>query len=142
MIWSIVSYMLVIVFGLAGGLAVGSGMVAFLLVLDVIPRLAQLARKFYPTRIYETAVVYGAVYWTLADFFNWRVHVPVTAIIILGTVSGIFIGMLAGALTEVLNVLPILAKRLGMSRYMMWLLFAMVLGKVCGSLFDWLMYYH
>ena len=30
--------------GLAGGIAVGSGMVAFLVVLDIIPRLAQITR--------------------------------------------------------------------------------------------------
>jgi stage V sporulation protein AB len=48
--------------------------------------------------------------------------------------------MLAGALTEIINVLPILAKRMGMGGYMIWFLMAMILGKVLGSLFEWLLY--
>ncbi len=51
-----------------------------------------------------------------------------------------FVGMLAAALTEVVNVLPILAKRIGMDSYLMWLLVAIILGKVCGSLLDWLLF--
>ena len=44
------------------------------------------------------------------------------------------------ALTEVLNVLPILAKRLRLTGYLFGLLMAMVAGKVAGSLFDWFVY--
>jgi stage V sporulation protein AB len=36
--------------------------------------------------------------------------------------------------------LPILAKRVGMGGYIGWLLMAMILGKVFGSLFEWLIY--
>ncbi|MNP59190.1 hypothetical protein D3C76_1541690 [compost metagenome] len=48
--------------------------------------------------------------------------------------------MLAAALTEVLNVLPILAKRLHMQRYLFGFLLAMVFGKMAGSLFEWFIY--
>ena len=48
--------------------------------------------------------------------------------------------MLAGALTEVVNVLPILAKRLNMANAILFLLMAMVFGKVTGSLFHWIIY--
>lgn len=40
-----IEYGVVIVIGLAGGIAVGGGYVAFLAVLGVIPRLAQLTRS-------------------------------------------------------------------------------------------------
>jgi len=53
---------------------------------------------------------------------------------------GVFIGLLAAALTEVLNVLPVLAKRLGMKPYLFGLLLAMILGKMTGSLFDFFIY--
>ena len=59
---------------------------------------------------------------------------------VIGLMCGIFIGMLAAALTEVLNVLPILAKRLRLTGYLFGLLMAMVAGKVAGSLFDWFVY--
>ncbi len=136
-------------FGLAGGLAVGSGLVAFLVVLDVIPRVVQLTRSYGEIRKYEGAVVAGAVFWTFTDFFDWKLHfasawiaLPVTlaGTAVIGLFAGIFVGMVAAALTEVLNVLPILAKRLNMTDAIVWLLMAMVFGKVMGSLFDWLIY--
>lgn len=130
-----------VLLGLAGGLAVGSGLVALLIVLDLIPRLAQLSYGFRKSLWYETAVVSGALFWSLADFLGMRLWLPSHAtLIIIGLLDGIFIGMLAAALTEVMNVLPILAKRLKLSGYLISLLMAMVFGKVAGSLFDWLVF--
>ncbi|MGO4275104.1 stage V sporulation protein AB, partial [Paenibacillus sp. TAF58] len=59
---------------------------------------------------------------------------------LVGIFAGCFVGMLAAALTEIINVLPILAKRVGMGSYMILLLMAMIFGKVFGSLFEWLFY--
>lgn len=59
-----------------------------------------------------------------------------------GLLAGMFIGMLAAALTEVLNVLPILAKRIGFGSKIIILLMAIVFGKIAGSLFHWLYFIH
>ncbi|HTG70188.1 MAG TPA: stage V sporulation protein AB [Candidatus Udaeobacter sp.] len=127
--------------GLAGGLAVGSGLVALLIVLDLIPRLAQIANAYRMSIWFETAVICGSLYWTFADFMNWRLSLPSSVFLsVSGLFDGIFVGMLAAALTEVMNVLPILAKRMNLSDYMVGLVMAMVLGKTLGSLFDWLVY--
>ncbi|WP_223066587.1 stage V sporulation protein AB [Paenibacillus caui] len=128
--------------GFAGGIAVGGGVVALFVVLDIIPRLAQLSRSYYKVHWYEGAMVNGAFFGTVADFWNWKFYItwkPVSGMV--GLFNGIFIGMLAAALTEVLNVLPILAKRLHLQRYLFLLLLAMVFGKVAGSLFDWFVYH-
>ncbi|WP_379353292.1 MULTISPECIES: stage V sporulation protein AB [unclassified Paenibacillus] len=129
------------VLGLAGGLAVGSGLVALLIVFDLIPRLAQLARAFRSSIWFETAIISGSLYWTFADFMDWKLRLPhAFALSGAGFLDGIFVGMLAAALTEVMNVLPILAKRMNLSRFMVGLVMAMVLGKTVGSLFDWLVF--
>lgn len=130
----------VIFVGLAGGFAVGSGMVAFLIVLDIIPRLAHVSHSQKFIRWYEHAVICGSLYWTFADFFNWKAPFSPVSTGFVGLFCGIFVGLLAAALTEVINVLPILAKRLGMSRFTLGLLFAMILGKVFGSLMEWLVF--
>ncbi|MCZ8520598.1 MULTISPECIES: stage V sporulation protein AB [Paenibacillus] len=131
--WAILGFI-----GLAGGLAVGSGLVAFLVVLDIIPRLAQITRSYAQIRWYEGAVVSGAIFFTLTDFFDWEYGLFPLAASLFGLFAGCFVGMLAAALTEVINVLPILAKRIGMEPYIVWLLMAMILGKVLGSLIEWL----
>jgi stage V sporulation protein AB len=124
--------------GFAGGIAVGSAMVAFLVVLDIIPRLAQITRSYHSIRWYEVAIVSGSLIFTLTDIFDWSFSLFSLTAVIFGLFSGCFVGMLAGALTEVMNVIPILAKRVGMDSYIIWLLMAMIFGKVIGSLMDWL----
>jgi stage V sporulation protein AB len=126
--------------GLAGGIAVGSGMVAFLVVLDIIPRLAQITRSFSKIHAYEAAVVIGSLLFTWVDFSDAKVHLFPMGAAVVGIFAGCFVGMLAAALTEIINVLPILAKRVGMGSYMILLLMAMIFGKVVGSLFEWLFY--
>jgi stage V sporulation protein AB len=132
--------LLEVIIGLAGGLAVGGGFVAFLVVLDIIPRLVQLTKSYDSIHLYEGAVVVGVMVWSIVDFFNWQLKISPLFTVFVGLLAGCFVGMLAAALTEVINVLPIMAKRLGIDGYMMWLLTAMILGKVVGSLFEWLMY--
>lgn len=135
------SLFLSIFLGLAGGIAVGGGVIALFVVLDIIPRLAQLSRSYDKVHWYEGAMVSGSVVGTVADFWNFKLYLDSEIINgWIGLLNGIFIGMLAAALTEVLNVLPILAKRLHMRQYLFGLLLAMVFGKVAGSLFEWFVY--
>lgn len=141
MVKTIGADLFVAILGFAGGLGVGSAFVALLIVLDIIPRLAQIAYAFRKSIWFETAVMSGAVFWSLADFLEWRLWLPrALTLAVIGTFDGIFVGMLGAALTEVMNVLPILAKRMRLSRYMVGLVMAMVIGKVTGSLFDWLVF--
>ncbi|MBP1999487.1 stage V sporulation protein AB [Paenibacillus shirakamiensis] len=132
---------ILIFLGLAGGVAVGAGVIALFVVLDIIPRLAQLTRSYDKVHWYEGAMVCGSFLGTIMDFWNVRFYLNwglITSFV--GLLNGIFIGMFAAALTEVLNVLPILAKRLHMQKYVLGLLLAMVFGKVAGSLFEWFIY--
>ncbi|GIO39046.1 stage V sporulation protein AB [Paenibacillus antibioticophila] len=137
---TLVSQAAVVFLGFAGGIAVGTGVIALFIVLDMIPRLAQVTRSYNKVHWYEGAMISGSLLGTAADFWDWSVPGPWIGSGIVGLFNGIFIGMLAAALTEVLNVLPIFAKRLYMHKYMTQLLYAMVFGKVAGSLFEWFIY--
>lgn len=134
----VIEAVLSIFIGLGGGLAVGSGFVAFLTVLGVIPRLTQLSKTEKFIHGYEWAVILGALsgaIFSLNDItfkFNPLFAIPI------GVAAGMFVGMLAAALTEVLNVLPILAKRVGVQEKIIFLLMAIVFGKIFGSLFHWI----
>lgn len=126
------------VVGLAGGFTVGSAFVALLIVLDLIPRLVQLTRAHRRSAWFESGILLGALYWSSADLFDWGMRLPAPALLLPSVFQGLFVGMFAAALTEVLNVLPILAKRLRLKPYLFSLLLALVLGKMTGSLVDWL----
>ncbi|WP_096201051.1 stage V sporulation protein AB [Bacillus sp. FJAT-45350] len=134
----VIKSFLIMFVGLSGGLAVGAGFVAFLTVLGIVPRLTQLSKTSKFIHYYEAAIIIGALIgaWvSLQDsiLYLWRVLLIPT-----GLASGMFIGLLAAALTEVLNVFPILAKRIGVAEKIIYLLMAIVLGKICGSLFHWI----
>jgi len=132
------SDLLLAIIGLAGGFSVGSAFVALLIVLDLIPRLVQLTRAHRRSWLFESAILIGALYWICADQFRWILGWPPAALLVPSIFHGVFVGMFAAALTEVLNVLPIIAKRLRLKPYLFPLLIAMMLGKVAGSLVEWL----
>ncbi|WP_275064568.1 stage V sporulation protein AB [Bacillus sp. PK3_68] len=124
--------------GFAGGLAVGAGYVGFITVLGIIPRLMQITKTWKKIRSYEWAIILGVMAGTLVSFVPVALGLPALLLVPVGLLSGIFIGLLAAALTEVLNVFPILAKRIGVHEYIIALMMALALGKVAGSLFHWL----
>ncbi|MED1468114.1 stage V sporulation protein AB [Bacillus salipaludis] len=132
----------ILFFGLASGLAVGSGFVAFLTVLGIIPRLTQLSKTQKMIQQYEWAVVIGALVGVAISLRDPILGISAYLLIPLGLTEGVYVGMLAGALTEVLNVLPILAKRIRLDEEIIYLIMAIVLGKVAGSLFQWVYFIH
>ncbi|SEP70279.1 stage V sporulation protein AB [Piscibacillus halophilus] len=135
-----ISYVIEVFVGLAGGLAVGSGFVAFITVLGIIPRLVQLSKSKEFLQLYEWAVILGALFGIFISFSHISVQAPIFIEMIWGLLHGIFIGMLAAALTEVLNVFPILAKRMRLDQKIELLVLAIVFGKIIGSLFQWVIY--
>lgn len=129
-----------IIVGLAGGLAVGAGFVAFITLLGIIPRLVQLSKSYKIIQVYSTCVIAGSIFGTYLSFTNVTWSQPLIFLIIWGGLHGIFNGMLAAALTEVLNVFPLLSKRIGVDQHLLWLLMAFVFGKITGSLFQWILF--
>lgn len=54
--------------GIAGGIAVGGGVIALFVVLDMVPRLAQLTSSYDKVHWYEGAMVVGSLLGTVSDF--------------------------------------------------------------------------
>lgn len=133
-----VNSLILIIIGLSGGLVVGSGFVAFLAVLGIIPRLTQLTKTYQFIHVYEWAIILGTVITGWISLRDTLLFQSELWLIPIGLFSGMFIGMLAAALTEVLNVFPILAKRIGLGDQIVILLMAIVFGKIIGSLFHWI----
>lgn len=129
-----------IIVGLSGGLAVGGGFVAFIAVLGIIPRLIQLSKRTTALRSFEWAIILGALTGSVATLHGITLKVSPFFTLPVGLLAGMFIGMLAAALAEVLNVFPIFTRRLKLEKYLIFLMMAIVLGKITGSLFQWLFF--
>lgn len=127
-----------IIIGFSSGIAVGSGFVAFITILGVIPRLMQLSQAEAYVKVFICSVILGTLLGTYFSFTENTWNDSILLLVLFGVSHGIFNGMLAAALAEVLNVFPILTKRLQLKKYLLSLLMAIVFGKIVGSLFQWL----
>jgi stage V sporulation protein AB len=130
--------MILIVISLSGGIAVGTSVTSFLVALDIIPRLMQLTKTSGYSLLYEIVVILGMVTFTLSYLLS--ISIPGKNIIagIFGIFMGFYIGVFAAALTEVLNVIPIMTKRMNIKDNVIYIIIVLSLGKVVGSLIYWI----
>lgn len=124
--------------GLGQGLVVGSGLAALITVLDLVPRLLQLTKGTHLINLMERVLIAGALTGSVVYFSPPHGSWGSPAVVLLGFAAGTFIGLLAAALAEVLNVLPVLARRVGWLERIDLLVAAIIMGKVLGSLYQWL----
>jgi len=134
----IINTIILVFIGFAGGLIVGCGFVAFLTVLGIVPRLTQLTKTHQKIYQYEWSIVLGTIFGNWVSLQDTTFYLSPIFLIPIGLFCGVFVGMLAAALTEVVNVIPILTKRIGVDGHLIVALMAIVFGKVCGSLFHWI----
>jgi len=125
------------IIAVSGGIVVGSAAAAFITLLDVFPRLVQLSDTRGKINIYERIVIFAMPITTLIHFLGISFKMGELILIPIGVILGIFIGLLASALAEVINVIPILIRRLKVKEYVYYVLVSMAVGKVVGSLFHW-----
>lgn len=126
-----------IFFGLSGGILVGTATAAFITLLEVVPRLAQVSNTSEKVKVYEIVLTISVTLTSLFHLLGWDLKINSKLIIIpLMFILGSFIGMLASALAEVLNVLPIMLRRAKIQKYAIAILIAIALGKMAGSIFS------
>jgi len=126
---------LIVITSLSGGLVVGVAFVAFLYILGIIPRLIQITDTHNFMKLYEDIYIIGAILFTILYFSELSMRLNKLIIAIAGLLFGIFIGMVSSAITEVFAVVPILIKKLKLKKKLKYLIIAISLGKICGSLY-------
>ena len=118
----------------AFGFIVAGGYLALISLIGIVPRLASISKTSKYIIRYENAIIYGVVLGSIT--FSY----PVTCVTgpaipaIAGLFSGVFIGCLAGALAEVVNVIPIFARRAKIRKGIPYVIYALGFGKGIGAL--------
>jgi len=129
----LVKYILLCLTGLAGGLAIAAGVFAFIVMIGIIPRFAGRTHTAWASWGYENAVLIGGLIGNLCCVFTFQIPLGNVGGIIFGVFSGMFVGGLAMALAEVLNVIPIFSRRLHLRQGMAAIILSLALGKAFGS---------
>ncbi len=120
--------------GLGGGFLVAAGVVALLVGLGIITRFTGLAHTAVHNRLYETAIILGAVGGNLLTVYQIPVPTGRFGLALLGLSAGIYVGGWIMALAEVVNIFPVFARRIGLVKGVSFLVLAIAFGKIAGSL--------
>jgi len=119
--------------GISFGAAVAAGLFAFITTVGVVTRLAAGTKTAKYVMLYETIAIVGVTVANMVDLFQWQFAGGVMFRSVCGLFSGVFVGCLAAALAEVVNVFPVMARRIKLKVGMAYLVLAFALGKGFGA---------
>ncbi len=149
-----------IIAGGSYGLLSSAGVFTVLAAVGLVPRFAGKTHTAGKIILYEEAVVFGTITGAILSIFRrycsfgawWQERFPgcEEGLYLIGVVwqtafglfAGMFVGCLALAIAEMLDSIPILARRVSFRHGMGLAILSMAAGKLCGSLLYFLMELH
>ena len=123
------------VIGLAGGVVAAGGMVALLIGLGITPRFAGITHTADSILIYEDVTMLGAVAGCVVQLYDFRIPLGGWGLAAYGLFAGIFLGGWILALAEMVDVFPIIIRRLKLRMGIPVLIIVIAAAKILGSLF-------
>ena len=138
MFWKII---LLSIIGSTAGSMVSAGVFTVLFVVGLVPRFAGRTDTARCELFYEECLIFGAVLADVISVFPIKgslgscPDILLTVLLIfIGMFAGIFFGCLSIALAEVLDGIPIFARRVKLKMGVSIAVLAVALGKIAGSL--------
>ena len=115
------------------GIIVSGGVFSFIAMIGIIPRLAQKTKTKAFIRYYEDVIVIAGIAGASTLVFRYELNVPKGLIWICALCGGIFLGCLAVSITEVLDVIPIVARRANVLSSIKYFIISLAIGKCIGT---------
>lgn len=143
---SYLNIILLIIAGFSGGFVTAASFVAFIAMLGIFPKIAAKTKTANECMLYENCLIFGILLATMVQFFlvynsagfySGALPPPVIGIFILcliGVLGGIYIGFLIGGLSEVLNVIPIYARKAHIQKWICLVIYFIAAGKALFTL--------
>lgn len=137
----IIKYFLLILSGLSAGFITAAAFVAFIAMLGIFPKVAAKTKTARQCMLYENCLILGILFSTFLQFFASFDSAGLSAVllppasaghfflILYGLFGGIYIGFLLSGLSEVLNVIPIFARKAHLQSKVTLIIFFLALGK-------------
>ena len=119
--------------GISFGIAVAAGLFAFITTVGVVTRLAAGTKTARHVMLYETVAILGTAIANAVDLFQLPFAAKTIFRSVCGLFFGVFVGCLAAALAEVVNVFPVMVRRIKLKVGMPYLVAAFALGKGVGA---------
>ncbi len=138
--WTWLNYTIYIIICVFSGSATAAGFVAFISLLGVFPALSEKYKIIKDYWIIEIALILGVTFGNILYLYNFSMPFGYVGLIITTLFGGIFVGCLAGAIAEVLNVFPIISRRFKIRKHLPYILIAVACGKAVGSLIQYFVF--
>lgn len=141
-----------ILIGASYGVLAAAGVFTVLVAVGLVPRFAGRSHTAGKVLLYEEMVIFGTLSGSVLSVFSrycqfgawWQSHFPaqtqlwlgagVLFQVVYGLFAGMFIGCLALAIAEMLDSIPIFARRISFRHGIGLAILSMAAGKLCGSL--------
>ena len=139
------------IIGISSGLMVSAGVFTVLFVVGLVPRFAGRTETAWCEMFYEECLIAGGILADVVSVYPIKVSIgqilsmfslaeglttkviTTLLLILTGVFSGIFVGCLSIALSEVLDGIPIFARRIRFKKGLSIAVLAIALGKAAGS---------
>lgn len=131
---------IVILIGLSGGVVAGGALSAFITLIKLIPQMVQITKTRGSIKLYERVFALGAIIFSILYFSNFNLRLFKVIVIAIGFFMGMFIGLFSSAIAEVLDVIPILTRKIKMRKEISYIIYALLFGRLAGSIY-YLIYY-
>ncbi len=124
--------------GFASGVAVSTAIIAFIVSVGVITKMAVTTGTEKHVKTYNNIILLGVIAGDVCTLFSFSIGISAILLAVVGLFSGIFIGVIAISLVEIMNVLPIMKERLGLNKGIRYIVYSIAAGKLVGSLVYWI----
>lgn len=124
---------ILLLIGISFGLAVSIGIFAFITSIGIVQRLACRTHTSIYLKVFENAIIYGAVIFN--TIFIFQIKIPFNSILITiwSFFSGLYVATLAMSIAEVLKAYPIMLNRIKLKYGLPYIIFLSGIGKALGS---------
>lgn len=136
-----INIILLIFAGLSGGFVTAAAFVAFIAMLGIFPKIAAKTKTANECILYENCLMLGILTATFLQFFLvydsagfYSGALPpawlgIIFLCIIGLFGGIYIGFLISGLSEMLNVIPIYARKAHIQKWICLVIYFFAIGK-------------
>lgn len=134
-----VKYVFLALIGASFGMIVSAGVFTVLISVGLVPRFAGKTHTSRHVMLYENLIILGTLSGNVLSMWSFRMGFSAWLLVPVGVFAGIFVGCLALAIAEMLDTIPIFARRIGFRRGLGFAVLSIALGKAAGSLLFFIM---
>lgn len=121
------------------GFLVAGGVIALIVGLGIITRLAGITHTAKENRWYESMIFLGALFGNCLTVYQIPVPLGRAGLLLIGLSFGIYTGGWIMALAEMVHIFPVFARRIGITTGAGLIIWSLAGGKMIGSLLQFYM---